>query len=163
MIMTKIKNNPIIKYLIHGTPFRRVHIGRYLREKYLFRHLQCLPVTQFRNVLDAGCGPGIYTKRLAVAYPIMQVVGFDIKEFTSWTKLPNNVQFKQQSLTQLSEENCYDFSLCIDVMEHIRGNRLVLEKIYKSLKPGGYFYLHMPNDKHNLRIFPKKFFGEFEK
>ncbi len=81
----------------------------------------------------------------------------------SWTKLPNNVQFKQQDLTQLSEENYYDFCLCIDVLEHIPGNRLVLEKIFTSLKSGGYSYLHMPNDKHNRRIFPKKFFKEFEK
>ncbi len=81
--MTKIKNNPIIKYVIHRTPFRPVHIDQYLREKYFFRHLQCLPIIQFRKVLDAGCGSGIYTKKLAADYPFMEVVGFDIKEFTS--------------------------------------------------------------------------------
>ena len=163
MIMTKIKNNPIIKYFIYRTPFRPVHIGQYLREKYFFRYLQVLSVTQFHKVLDAGCGPGIYTQKLVAAYPHMEVTGLDAKEFGSWSKLPKNVQFKQQDLTQLSEENYYDFCLCIDVLEHILGNRLVLEKIYTSLKPGGYFYLHMPDDKHNRRIFPKKFFKEFEK
>ena len=160
--MTKI-NNSIVKYFIYRTPLRPVHIGQYLREKYFFRHLQVLPVTQFHKVLDAGCGPGIYARKLAVAYPHMEVTGLDAEEFASWSKLSKNVQFKQQSLTQLSEENCYDFSLCIDVMEHIPGNRLVLERIYKSLKPGGYFYLHMANDKHNRWIFPKRFFREFEK
>ena len=161
--MTKMKNNPIIKYFIYRTLFRPVHIGQYLREKYFFRHLRALPVTQFCKVLDAGCGLGIYTRKLAAAYPHMEVTGLDIKEFASWSKLSKNVQFKQQDLTQLCGENYYDFSLCIDVLEHIPGNRLVLEKIYTSLKPGGYFYLHMPDDKHNRRIFPKNFFKEFEK
>lgn len=92
----------------------------------------------------------------------MEVTGLDVKEFASWSESPKNVQFEQQNLTQLSEQNYYDFSLCIDVLEHISGNRLALEKIYKSLKPRGYFYLHMPDDKHNRRIFPKKFFKEFE-
>ena len=161
--MTKIKNNSIIKYFIYRTPFRPVHIGGYLREKYFFRHLQVLPVTQFHKVLDAGCGSGIYTRKLAAAYPHMEVTGLDAEEFASWSKLSKNVQFKQQDLTQLSEENYYDFSYCIDVLEHIPVNRLVLEKIFTSLKPGGYFYLHMPDDKHNQRIFPKKSFKEFKK
>jgi len=161
--MAKTKNNSIIKYFIYRTPFRPVHIGGYLREKYFFRHLGALPVTQFYKVLDAGCGPGIYTRKLAAAYPHMEVTGLDVKEFASWSKSPKNVRLNKKDLTQLSEENYYDFSLCIDVLEHIRGNRLVLEKIYRSLKPGGYFYLHMPDDKHNRRIFPTKFFKKFEK
>lgn len=144
MIMTKIKNNSIIKQFVYRTPFRPVHIGGYLREKYFSRHLQRLPVTQFRNVLDAGCGSGIYTRKLTVAYPHMELTRLDVKEFAPWSESPKNVQFKQQDLTQLSEENYYDFSYCIDVLQHIPGNRLVLEKIYRSLKPGDYFYLHMP-------------------
>jgi len=137
--MTKIKNNSVIKYFIYRTPFRPVHIGQYLREKYFFRYLQTLPVIQFHKVLDAGCGIGIYTKKLAAVYPHMEVAGLDAKVFASWSESPQNVQFKQPNLIQLSEENCYDFSLCIDVLEHIPGNRLVLEKIYRSLKPGVIF------------------------
>ena len=83
MIMTKIKNNPIIKYFIYRTPFRLVHISHYLRQKYFFKHLQAVPVTQFHKVLDAGCGSGIYTEKLAAAYPPMEVTGLDAKEFAS--------------------------------------------------------------------------------
>ena len=152
-----------IKRFLWCTSFRPVHIGQYSREKYLFRHLQALCVRQCHKVLDAGCGPGIYTRRLAAAYPHMEVTGLDVEEFASWNKLARNVQFIRQDLTQLSEENHYDFSLCIHVLEHIPGNKLVLEKIYRSLEPGGYFCRHMPDDKHSRRIFPKKFFKEFEK
>ncbi len=92
--MTKIKNNSLIRYFIYRTPFRPVHIGQYLREKYFFRHLQALRVRQCHKVLDAGCGPGIYARKLAVAYPHMEVTGLDTRDFVSWSKLARNVQFR---------------------------------------------------------------------
>ena len=152
----------IIKCLLRRTPFYPVHMGHYLRENYFFKHLKTLSVTLFQEVLDAGCGPGEYAIKLAIAYPHMKITGYDIKKFTSWCDSPENVRFKQQDLCQLSEESHYDFSLSIDVLEHISGNPQVLENIYRSLKPGGYFYLHMPG-RDQRRIFPEKFFREFDK
>lgn len=62
--------------------FIPIHIGGYLREKYLFKHPEVLPVTQFHKVLDAGCSPGIFTRKLGVAYPDKEVAGLDAEEFT---------------------------------------------------------------------------------
>ena len=135
----------IIKSLLRHTPLYPVHIGQYMRKKYFFKYLQMLPITTFHEVLDAGCGPGEYDMKLAVTYPQLKVTGYDVKEFASWNESPKNIQFKQQDLLKLSEENYYDFCLCMDVLEHIPRNRQVLENIYRSLKPNGYFYLHMPN------------------
>lgn len=153
----------VIKHFLRPTPFYPIHMGQYLREKYFFRHLQRLPVASFCRVLDAGCGPGTYTRKLAMTYSDMKVTGIDIEEFAAWDESPPNVQFKQQDLLRLSEESQYDFCLCIDVLEHIPENRQALENIFRSLKPGGYFYLHTPDDKHDRRIFPQKFFREFDK
>lgn len=151
-----------IKNFIRHTPFQPVHMGCHIREKYFFKYLKTLPCASLQEVLDAGCGPGEYTRKLAVVYPHMKITGYDVKEFASWDKSPGNVQFKQQDLLQFMEESHYDFCLCIDVLEHIRGNRQVLENIYRSLKPSGYFYLHMPN-RDQRRIFPPAFFKEFER
>jgi len=76
-------------------------------------------------------------------------------------KHPKNVNFKQTDLLKLEAENCYDFCLSIDVLEHIPGNIRVLKNIYKALKSNGFFYLHMPS-RIQKRIFPEKFFREFE-
>ena len=46
---------------------------------------------------------------------------------------------------------------------HIPNNQKVLENIYKSLKTGGYFFLHMPSKNTDERIFPKRFFKDFDK
>ena len=152
----------IIKGSLSHTPFCPVHIGKYIRKKYFFKYLQMLPITTFHEVLDAGCGSGEFAIKLAVTYPQLKVTGYDVKELASWNKSPKNIQIRQQDLLKLSEENYYDFCLCIDVLEHIHGNHRVLENIYRSLKHDGYFYLHMPA-RRQQRLFPRKYFKKFEK
>lgn len=152
----------LIKKILRRTPFYSVHLGQYLRKKYFFKSLSVLPVESFQHVLDAGCGSGSYALKLAKAYHYLQIEGKDIKKFETWNKLPRNVEFQQQDLRQMSEKNHYDFCLSIDVLEHILGNHQVLKNIYRSLKPKGYFYLHMPS-RDQRRILPKKLFKESER
>ena len=159
-----MRNKSITKRCIYYNPFQLVHIGGYLRKKYFFGYMRYLPVLLFQRVLDAGCGSGGYSLELAKAYPYLKITGYDIKESNSWnTFLPKNIRFQHQDLLQLSEKNYYDLCLCIDVLEHIPGNRKVMKNIYRALKPGGYFYLHMPRpEKYDRRMFPKKFYKGFD-
>lgn len=155
--------NQIIQRCISHAPFQPVHIGGYLRKKYFFRYMRRLPVPSFQEVLDAGCGSGEYSLKLARTYPHIKITGYDIKEFTLWNNPPKNVRFQCQNLLHLTEKNFYDLCLCIDVLEHIPGNRKVMENIYRVLKPGGYFYLHMPRpEKNDWRMFPKRLYKEFD-
>lgn len=154
----------MIQRCIRYTPFQPVHIGGYLREKYFFKYLKNLPTLLFREALDAGCGSGKYTLSIARAYPDIKIRGYDIGECISWNNPPKNVHFQRQDLLQLSEKDHYDLCLCIDVLEHIPKNRKVMENIYQALKPGGYFYLHMPRpEKYDRRRFPKRFYKKFDK
>ena len=93
--------NQMIQRCIRYNPFQPVHIGGYLRKKYFFRYMKRLPVLSFREVLDAGCGSGEYTLRLARAYPHIKITGYDIEESTSWNNPPRNVRFQCQDLLQL--------------------------------------------------------------
>lgn len=155
--------NQMVQRCIRYTPFQPVHIGGYIRKKYFFRYMRRLPVPSFQEVLDAGCGSGEYTSMLARAYSHLKITGYDIEKSTSWNNPPQNVRFQCQDLLQLSENEHYDLCLCIDVLEHIPGNRKVMENIYQALKPGGYFYLHMPRpEKYDRRMFPKRFYKEFD-
>lgn len=155
--------NQMIQRCICYTPFQPVHIGGYLRKKYFFRYMRRLPVLSFQDVLDAGCGTGEYTLRLARAYPHIRITGYDIEESAPWNNPPKNVRFQRHDLLQLSENEHYDLCLCIDVLEHIPGNRKVMENIYQALKPCGYFYLHIPRpERYDRRMFPKRFYKEFD-
>ena len=64
-------------------------------------------------------------------------------------------------LIQLSGNGEFDFIYCIDVLEHIPGNLRVIQNFYAALSPGGYLFLHMPDDRKKRRILPERFFREF--
>jgi len=151
----------IAKSLLRHTAFYPIHIGNYIRNLYFWKYIKKLKVKNFIYVLDAGCGRGGYTKKMAMKYPHLKIAGYDIKKYESWKDKPGNVNFKQKDLLKLEEENYYHFCLSIDVLEHIPENYKVLENIYKALKAGGYFYLHTPS-KDERRFFPKRFFAEFD-
>jgi SAM-dependent methyltransferase len=153
----------IVNRIISHTPFRVVHIGNYVRQLYFFRYIKSLPVLSFQEVLDAGCGPGQYTLGFARAYPHIRITGYDIEKSEAWDNPPPNVRFQCQDLLWLLDKECYNLCLCIDVLEHISGNCKVIENIYRSLRPGGYFYLHIPRPEiYDRRMFPKRFYKEFD-
>jgi len=154
-----IKNK--IKYLLKSTLFYPDHIGGYVRNLYFWKYVQKLPLEDFNCVLDAGCGSGKYAKKIAKKYSHLKIDACDIKKHDSWNTHSKNISFQQLDLVELKKENYYDFCYSIEVLEHIPNNRKVLENIYKSLKTGGYFYLHTPS-KNDKRIFPKRFFKEFD-
>lgn len=158
---TKLQIKSHIKGILKYTPFYPDHIGQYIRHLYFWREIKKLSLEKFVKILDAGCGTGEYSKKLAIKYHYSKTDSLDIKKYESWNDKPQNVNFKQKNLLELEEENIYDFCFCIDVLEHIPQNRKMLRNIYKALKPGGYFYLHMPS-RVQLRISPKRFFREFE-
>lgn len=143
------------------TPFYPDHIGEYIRNLHFWKCVKKLPVENFTCILDAGCGNGTYAKKVAVKYPYLKISACDLKKHNEWNAGFKNINFQQLDLLELKKENYYDFCYSIEVLEHIPNNWKVLENIYKSLKTGGYFYLHIPS-KNDRRIFPKKFFKEFD-
>lgn len=151
-----------IRGWIERSPFRPVHMGFYIRDLYFKKYLQQIPVERFKEVLDAGCNDGSYALIVAGKYHHFQVTAVDIDDqgFPG-TGLPN-VEFKQQDLLKLNELEQYDFIYSIDVLEHIRGNRRVIENLVLALKPGGYLFIHIPYDRDGGRILPNQWFQEFD-
>ena len=162
-IRKKIRNESskfFVRRILEPTPFYPVHIGTYIRNLYFRRCLRRLPINSFTEVLDAGSGSGERATWMAKSFPWVRLVGIDIKMPLLKGNSLDNLFFRQGDLRKLEDRETYNFVYSIDVLEHIPGNRQVLEKIYRSLKVGGYFYLHMP-EGDNRTIFPKRFLKEF--
>ncbi|MFH1776944.1 MAG: class I SAM-dependent methyltransferase [Candidatus Omnitrophota bacterium] len=151
----------LIKKILKNTAFYPVHIGEYIRKLYFYNYLHRLPIKNITNVLDAGCGDGTYALWMAHAFPWLQVTGIDIMPPGFQGKKTQNCHFRYGDLTKLDDKYKYDFIYCIDVLEHIPGNFNVLKRMFNSLKPDGYLYIHMPT-KDNQRMFPKRYFEEFD-
>lgn len=105
-------------------------------------------------ILDAGSGFGQYDYYIAKKHPNWKITGVDVKQeqiddcnnFFSKIGL-KNTNFEFCDLTKLSAKEKYNMILCVDVMEHIEEDELVLSNYYNALKPGGMLLISTPSDK----------------
>lgn len=141
------------------------HISTYIRFLYFQKFLKKI---KFRNILDAGCGSGIFSFYIAKKYSEVHVTGYDISpldiEICNQKKISqyiNNVNFYCTDLRTPFGDEKFDIIFSIDVIEHITGNIIVLENVYLSLKPGGQFYLAMPQEPKHRFLFPKRYFQDY--
>jgi SAM-dependent methyltransferase len=100
------------------------------------------------SILDLGCGPGLYTSRLASAG--MRVTGVDYSrrsiayanQYADENNL--NISYRYENYLELKDENLYDAALLIygDFCTISLENRSkLLQNIHRALKPGGRFAL----------------------
>lgn len=96
------------------------------------------------SVLDAGCGDGFFTNKLAEQVGAQEVMGIDISDKAvelAREKYPE-LQFRQGELNLIPlENNSYDFISMVEVIEHLVDVDGVLEEISRVLKPGGLFLI----------------------
>ena len=108
-------------------------------------------------VADFGCGPGIFIDAIARVAGSKIVVEPSIKyrEFLS-ARGHRCFSYAHELLQELGPE--VDIAVSFDAVEHVPDCLGFIESIHASLKPGGYFYLSMPNIEDMLRfINPEKY------
>ncbi len=155
-MVEKIKN-----FILSHEPFRPIHMGPWLRIVYFKKNLK--KAGRPGAILDAGCGRGFYSFYLAGVFPDAAIAGYDIKRQKEWEKNSNSrLIFKEKDLNLLDEQDSYDLIISIDSLEHIPGNRRIMEKFYKALKDGGHLYLAIPCEDNERYIFPKGWFKKFD-
>ncbi len=107
-----------------------------------------------QNILDAGSGFGQYDYYLASRNSNWNILGLDVKQeqvddcngFFSKIGL-NNASFAFGDLTKLNKTNEFNMVLCVDVMEHIEEDELVLKNFHSALVDGGMLLVSTPSDK----------------
>ncbi len=152
----------LLRRLIDASWFRPVHIGHYIRSLHFQRQCKHLPLKRFHRILDAGCGEGSIALEMARSCPWARILAMDISPPLLPQDAPANLSMIQGDLLQLAASEEFDFIYCIDVLEHIRDNPRVILNFHRALSRGGYFFLHIPNDREQRRIFPERFFHEFD-
>jgi len=111
-------------------------------------------VTGPQQILDAGSGFGQYDYWLAKKHADWTTQAVDVKEEqvedcnTFFRKIGlKNAHFEVADLTKFVEEEKYNLVLCVDVMEHIEEDELVLRNYCRSLKKGGMLLISTPSDQ----------------
>lgn len=119
--------------------------------RLVFRNLQ---VKQQDEVLDIGCGDGIWTNDLAKRTGA-NVAGIDyskhdlsIARKRARNMSLSNVIFMFSRAEKMPfEKNKFDKVFSISTFEHIQNDKKAFSEVYKVLKPGGVFVVSVPLGK----------------
>jgi SAM-dependent methyltransferase len=116
-------------------PQESVLIGRY-----------DLPISA--RILDAGCGTGEATVRLADLFPLASVLGVDILESrvnaarSNPSNLKVNAVFEQGDVFGLMHPSAtFDLTVCRHVLQSISEPDRAISELLRVTKPGGYIHL----------------------
>ncbi len=105
------------------------------------------------SILDMGCGPGLYTEKLAERGHIVTGMDFSAnsiayaKESASSKKL--DITYIKQDYLLLDEENSYDLIMMIFTdfgVLSLEQREQLLSNVYRALKPGGVFLFDVLNE-----------------
>lgn len=156
------------QYTLENTFFTRLvfriigvpHLGFRGRARTILREARKLPKTA--QVLDAGCGYGIYALSLAEGSYTVDAIDLEsirieeIKRMLSETPdLAARVHPILGSLTKLPFNDArYELVVCSEVIEHIPDDASALNEIARVTKSGGTLLLSVPYwSTHTARIF----------
>lgn len=103
-------------------------------------------VPRMRSFLEIGCGTGYILSQVAAAFPKAGLLGSEM--FSSGlrfaaSRLPG-VEFVQMDARDIPFEDEFEAIGAFDVIEHIGADTTVLQRMYRSLKPGGIMLLTVP-------------------
>ena len=112
-----------------------------------------LPETKgsYPNILDAGCGGGVFSMELAKLHTDSRVLGIDIEQdlvdranlIASRAGIPN-VTFEVGDVTQLEYRERFDLVVSVDNLEHIEDDVTAMRALFQTLRPGGSLVVHVP-------------------
>ena len=113
-----------------------------------------LDVSPCARIVDAGCAKGFYSFYLARAYPDAEIRAFDIDgdrveeaEMVRRAMGYETLSFHQQDLSRFDEELDANVVLCFETLQYVPDDRLVLERFFAALAPGGALLLHVPAER----------------
>jgi ubiquinone/menaquinone biosynthesis C-methylase UbiE len=104
------------------------------------------------RILDAGCGTGEITSRLAALYPQARVLGVDIIDHhldlarSRYASLAPRLAFEHQSIYELdAADDTFDLTVCRHVLHSIPFADRAIAELVRVTRPGGYVHL-IPED-----------------
>ena len=99
------------------------------------------------NILDLGCGAGVFSGLLSVVGP---VTGVDLSITAAnegAARFPAVQYLAGDAFSVQLSENAFDLLVLQEVIEHVNDQIELINRCYELLKPGGYLLVTTPNSK----------------
>lgn len=114
--------------------------------------LKMMEIEPGATVLDAGCGPGVHSIRVAkaghhvCAIDISDTMLREARQRAEWENVADRIDFYQQDLTNLDfPDNSFDYVFSWGVIIHIANAEQALDQLARIIKPGGKLALYITN------------------
>lgn len=124
------------------------------------RRVLPLITPKYRQIMDAGCGTGVFTYEIAKKLPDSSVTGIDIDKtaLNVNTLIAKKIDLKNcffefQDISQMSIQNRFDLILTVDNLEHIENDQDALNRFFNALKPNGELIIHVPGYYRRWKFF----------
>ncbi|MCE7793576.1 class I SAM-dependent methyltransferase [Salipaludibacillus sp. CUR1] len=127
---------------------------------------QIAPVDKYKNVIDLGCGPGLYSHGLAMKGYNVVGVDFNKKAIEYAASKANkenlSIEYRNEDITKIGLNEEFDVALLI---YHLYGsfspeNRSkILSNLYQGLKPGGLVLLDVLSEAEFNKTEPQFMWG----
>lgn len=103
--------------------------------------------SDFKTILDVGCGSGMSTRVLAHLFPDADIVGVDTSpEMLAQAKdvLPAVTFLNRDASQPLRDLGKFDLIFCNSAMQWIENQRVFLQDLYTMVQPGGALAIQIP-------------------
>jgi len=127
----------------------------------LKKMLNIAPQTDVGNVLDLGCGQGVFLPSLSANFPNVKGIDLDISiasEIVDIYDLKNVQLFQSDIFDNSFEDSSFDLILAPSVLEHFDDQDALFTEITRILKPGGQIVFSSPTETILYEI-GRKVFG----
>lgn len=101
------------------------------------------------SFLEIGCGTGFVISAISQQFPEAKLLGSEYLEeglVYARQRLPS-AEFTQMDARQIPYQSELDAIGAFDVLEHIEEDEIVLEQIFKALKPNGTVFITVPQHR----------------
>ncbi len=99
------------------------------------------------KVLEIGCGAGRFLRALGRIHPRLERVGTDVSRgaLEHLRRLDPGVETRLTTGDRIpADDGEFAGVLAVDVLEHVPDPERLLDEIFRVLRPGGVFHLHVP-------------------
>ncbi len=119
-----------------------------------------LQTTGPHHLLEVGCGPGFYSRRLAALFPQLEITGIDLSEpllrrarSEARRSQLSNCRFLRSDALSLTELPHQVDAIVASRLFLILANRtLALQSMFNALRPGGLCFIAEPQSRLRARV-----------
>lgn len=129
------------KAALRGEPS---YVWRAGQERRLQMILEAAGERVHGNVLENGCGVGVYVKHLAQHAGVVVGLEYDFERARGARQIADHILSAAGEALPFSD-GTFDLILSHEVLEHVQDDRRCVQEMLRSLKPGGRLVIFVPN------------------